>query len=442
MRRVFDILYACALIVASPWLLWRAVFRARNRRGWGQKLFGLVQPRTSKNPCVWLHAVSVGEVNLIEPVIDGLRQRRPDLEFVVSTTTETGYDLAKQKYDDHFVFFCPFDFSWAIKRVLHRLRPEMIVLAELEVWPNLVATAKANEIPVAVVNGRLSESSFKGYQRFRWLLGPTFKNLTSVSASTQCYADRFEQLGTPASCIQVTGSTKFDGVSVDRKNERTRKLVELAGLKPDDFVIVAGSTQPGESLLVAKIYQKLMKEFSNLRLIVVPRHPETCASVQKAIESSGLAVKLRSQMDNVHLETSADVDVVLVDVIGELSAWWGCANAAFVGGSMGGTLGADRGGQNMIEPAAYGVPVSFGPDTRNFSEIVTQLLDADAASVVEDEQSLSDFFRRVINEPAWAMRMGARAQKLVAQHSGASVRSVDQLIGLLGRGDEDRSRAA
>lgn len=429
-------------MVASPWLMWRAVFRSRNRRGWGQKLFGLVPPRTSRNPCVWLHAVSVGEVNLIEPVIEGLRQRRPDLEFVVSTTTETGYDLAKQKYDDHVVCFCPFDFTWAIRRAIHRLQPEMIVLAELEVWPNLVAIAKANEIPVAVVNGRLSESSFNGYQRLHWLLSPAFKNLTSVSASTQRYADRFEQLGTPASCIQVTGSTKFDGVSVDRKNEKTRKLAELAGLKPDDFVMVAGSTQPGESLLVARIYQKLVKDFSNLRLIVVPRHPETCASVHKALESSGLTVKLRSQMDSVHLEPSTDVDVVLVDVIGELSAWWGCANVAFVGGSMGGTLGADRGGQNMIEPAAYGVPVSFGPDTRNFREIVTQLLDADAALVVDDEQSLTEFFLRVIDEPAWAIRMGARARKLVTQHSGASERSVDQLIGLLRQTDEDRSRAA
>ena len=252
MSRVFDILYACALLVASPWLLWRAIFRSRNRRGWAQKLFGLVPPRRSENPCVWLHAVSVGEVNLIQSIIEGLRQRRPDLEFAISTTTETGFDLAKQKYDDHLVFFCPFDFSWAIKRVIGRLQPEVIVLAELEVWPNLIATAKANDVPVAVVNGRLSESSFRGYQRLRWLLSPTFKNLTRVSASTQQYADRFEQLGTPASNIQVTGSTKFDGVATDRKNEKTRTLVELAGLMPDDFVMVAGSTQPGESLLVGQ----------------------------------------------------------------------------------------------------------------------------------------------------------------------------------------------
>ena len=150
---------------------------------------------------------------------------------------------------------------------------------------------------------RLSESSFRGYQRLRWLLSPTFKNLTRVSASTQQYADRFEQLGTPASNIQVTGSTKFDGVATDRKNEKTRTLVELAGLMPDDFVMVAGSTQPGESLLVAKIYQKLVTEFSNLRLIVVPRHPETCGAVQKALESSGLSVKLRSQMDSVDMDS-------------------------------------------------------------------------------------------------------------------------------------------
>lgn len=439
MSRVFDILYACALVMASPWLLWRAIFRSRNRRGWGQKLFGLVPPRRSQNPCVWLHAVSVGEVNLIQPVIDGLRKRRPNLEFVISTTTEAGFDLAQQKYHDHSVLFCPFDFSWAIKRVIGRLRPDLIVLAELEVWPNLIATAQANEIPVAVVNGRLSESSFRGYRRFGWLLGSTFRKLTSVSASTQAYADRFAKLGTPKSRIQVTGSTKFDGVPMDRKNEKTRELVKLARLEPDDFVMVAGSTQPGESLLVAKIYQKLVSEFSNLRLILVPRHPETCSSVQKVLQSSGLSVKLRSKMDS---EQPSGVDVILVDVIGELSAWWGCANVAFVGGSMGGTVGANRGGQNMIEPAAYGVPVSFGPDTRNFREIVTQLLDADAATAVDDEQSLAEFFRRVITEPAWAVQMGMRARKLVVQHAGASDRTVDGLVELLGPDDSERARAA
>jgi len=246
-------------------------------------------------------------------------------------------------------------------------------------------------------------------------------------------------MGTPASRIQVTGSTKFDGVAMDRKNEKTQKLAELAGLKPDDFVMVAGSTQPGESLLVARIYQELVTEFSNMRLILIPRHPETCSSVRKVLESSGLNVTMRSEIDS---EQPAGANVILVDVIGELSAWWGCANAAFVGGSMGGTVGANRGGQNMIEPAAYGVPVSFGPDTRNFRSIVTQLLDADAAAVVDDEQSLANFFRRVITEPAWAMKMGTRARKLVTQHSGASDRTVEGLISLLGPTENDEARAA
>jgi len=439
LSRAFDILYGIALLIASPWLLWRAVFRSRNRRGWGQKLFGLVQPRSSENPCVWVHAVSVGEVNLIQPLIEGLQKRRPDLDVVISTTTETGYDLALQKYGQHSVFFYPFDFSWAIKRVIARLRPNLIVLAELEVWPNLISIADASDIPVAVVNGRLSESSFRGYQRFGWLLNSSFKKLTSVSASTQQYGDRFEQLGTPAARIQVTGSTKFDGVATDRKNEKTRHLVELAGLKPDDFVVVAGSTQPGESRMVGRIYQELVAEFSNLRLILVPRHPETCAAVKRELESSGLSVTLRSQLD---LPQSMDAGVILVDVIGELSAWWGCANAAFVGGSMGGAIGAKRGGQNMIEPAAYGVPVSFGPDTRNFREIVSQLLAEDAAMVVQDEASLTDFFRSVIADPVWATRMGMRARNLVAQHSGASDRTVDGLIELLPPASADRARAA
>ena len=415
------------------------MFRNRNRRGWGQKLLGLVQPRVSQKPCVWIHAVSVGEVNLLEQVIQRLRTRRPELEFVISTTTETGFDLASSKYHEHAVFFCPFDFSWATQRVLKRLRPDLIVLAELEVWPNLVASAKANEVPIAVINGRLSESSFGGYRKFRWLLGSAFENLTRVSASTKQYADRFEQLGTPAERIMVTGSVKFDGLMMDRKNEKTKTLAQLAGLKPDDFVIVAGSTQPGESLMVGKIYQELVAQFSNLRLVLVPRHPETCGSVQGVLEGAGVDVKLRSSIDS---DQSADSGVILVDVIGELSAWWGCANAAFVGGSMGGTVGANRGGQNMIEPAGYGVPVCFGPDTRNFREIVSQLLDADAATEVEDENGLKEFLLRAIMEPVWAVRMGLRAQNVVTQHSGASDRTVESLIELLPPSDNDQAHAA
>ncbi len=439
MSRVCDILYACVLLLTSPWLLWRALFRKRNRRGWGQKMFGLVPHRKSNGTCVWLHAVSVGEVNLLQPVMDRLQRQRPDVEFVISTSTETGFDLASEKYQPHCVFFYPFDFSWAIKRAINRLKPDLIVLAELEVWPNLVSIADENEIPVAVINGRLSESSFHGYRKIQRLLTPAFERLTHVSASTQQYADRFRAMGTRAERILVSGSMKFDGVTMDRKNGKTMELARAAGLKPDDFVIVAGSTQQGENLMIAKIYQELLAEHSNLKLILVPRHPETCPSVYGMMQRSGLSVTLRSEAGD---GTSKAADVMLVDVIGELSAWWGCANAAFVGGSMGGAIGANRGGQNMIEPAAYGVPVSFGPDTRNFREIVSELLQAEAACVVQDEDAMKEFFSKVIAEPMWALKMGKRSRDLVASHAGASDRTVENLVQLLPRENSHQSRVA
>jgi 3-deoxy-D-manno-octulosonic-acid transferase len=209
MRRIFDFLYASALIVASPWLVYRALFRGRNRRGWRQKLLGTIPRRETDCECIWLHAVSVGEVNLLAPVIERLQQQRPDAEFAISTTTETGFDLARTKYACHTVFFCPFDFSWAVKRALQRLRPSVIVLAELEVWPNLIAIATDQNIPVAVINGRLSESSFRGYRRAGRLLKPTFARLTQVAAANEQYADRFLQLGTPNDRVTVTGTVKF-----------------------------------------------------------------------------------------------------------------------------------------------------------------------------------------------------------------------------------------
>ena len=190
-----NVIYICFLVLASPWLLWRFLVSGKNRRGWNQKLFGAVQSRESSAPCIWLHAVSVGEVNLLAPILNQLTADRPDLEFVISTTTETGFDLANKKYPDQYVFFCPMDFTWAIKRVLKRLRPDVLVLAELELWPNLIRTSRSSGVPVAVVNARLSESSFNGYQKLAWVIRPSIRQLSLVAAQNSTYANRFLQLG-------------------------------------------------------------------------------------------------------------------------------------------------------------------------------------------------------------------------------------------------------
>lgn len=416
--------------------MWRYAVQGKNRRGWLQKIFGAVDARKSNGPCLWFHAVSVGEVNLLAPILRQLKQIQPDWVIVISSTTETGYDLARQKYPEHYIFFCPFDFTWAIKRVLKRLRPNALVLAELELWPNLIQTTRNAGLPIAVINGRLSASSFEGYQKIRWIISPTLKRLSWVAAQNETYARRFRDLGCNPENLCVTGSIKFDGVESDRNNAQTVRLSGLAELIPSDFVWVAGSTQLEEDLILAQTYQRLAKTIPNLKLILVPRHPERCGQLASRLDQLGIPHRFRSQFPNdsvaetgpprLDSETSL-APVLIVDVIGELGGWWGRADVAYVGGSMG-----HRGGQNMIEPAAFGTPISFGPHTENFRDIVEEFLEHEAATIVYDAESIQAFVESVFSQPDWAHQIGLRAQWVVNHRAGASRRTVESLCQLIG----------
>ncbi|MFT5302551.1 MAG: 3-deoxy-D-manno-octulosonic-acid transferase [Mariniblastus sp.] len=443
---ILNFLYASFLVMVSPWLLWRCVRAGKNKRGWGQKLLGRGLFRGSvarsngqaESRCIWVHAVSVGEVNLLAPVLSRLNQSHPDLEIVISTTTETGFDLAQQKYPQLEVFFCPMDFTWAIKRVIRRLRPAMLVLAELELWPNLIAKTSAAGIPVVVINGRLSENSFRGYRRLKWLVRPTFKRLAKVAVQNQVYADRFIELGCERTNVEVTGSVKFDGVPTDRRNEHSVELAKAANVQNDEFVFVAGSTQIEEDLIAARVYQQLQAQISGLRLVLVPRHPERCDALVAQLNEMNMPWVRRSAMLTGKVWPVADLSagnladvipaqpILVVDVIGELGGWWGVADVGYVGGSMG-----KRGGQNMIEPSAFGIPVSFGSNTVNFQQLVDELLVHDAAVVVRDQAELTTFVQRASKDSDWANEIGARAQNVVVSHVGASQRTVDCLSEVL-----------
>ncbi len=410
----------------------------KNRRGWLHKLFGWVPRRYGNATCIWFHAVSVGEVNLLFPVVERLKSLNPDLELVFSTTTETGYEVAKVKFPGHTIFFWPYDFSWAVGNAFGRIQPALIVLAELELWPNFIELASRYRsqrlqqgIPVAVINGRLSESSFRGYQRFGWLIRPIFAKLSLVAAQDSTYASRFVQLGCPSQRVLVTGNIKYDGVQTDRSNIYSEQCRQLANIQVGEFVFVAGSTQEAEDVLAAEVYCQLQSEFPQLRLILVPRHPERVARLVSMLTAKGLSAVRRSeiganrQFADFRIPPS-DCPILIVDVVGELNAWWGLADAAFVGGSMG-----TRGGQNMLEPAAYATPVCFGPNTKNFAQVVAQLLDAKGAVVVHDQAEMQQFVRKVMTNAEWAKALGQRAQHAILQHHGASDQTVQQLLSLL-----------
>ncbi|MGO9107642.1 MAG: 3-deoxy-D-manno-octulosonic acid transferase [Thermoguttaceae bacterium] len=441
MPYLLNIFYVILLVVASPWIVWSAVRTGKYREGYAEKLLGLAPRRTSNKKCIWLHAVSVGEVNLLAPLLRLIQCERPDWECVISTTTKSGMALAKKKCGGWTVFYCPLDFTWAVNAAMRRIRPDVLVLAELELWPNLVWSARRHGAAVAVINGRLSQQSFEGYCRIRPLVSRLLGSIDCIAVQDGTYAERFRALGARPETVQVTGSMKYDGAQTDRDNAATRRLATLAGLAANDMVFLAGSTQEPEESLALQVFQHLSGDWPQLRLIIVPRHPERFDCVARMLDASGVAWQRRTLLGAGSREQGAGNKgsgpllaapcpqfpprVLLVDVVGELGDWWGTAHVAFVGGSLG-----NRGGQNMIEPAAYGAAVSFGPNTRNFRDIVAALLERDAAVVVADGKQLLAFVRNCLANPAEAAARGQRAASLVLQQLGATERTFQLLLPL------------
>jgi 3-deoxy-D-manno-octulosonic-acid transferase len=342
--------------------------------------------------------------------------------------TQAGYRLALKRYAPRTVFYCPLDLSWAVNRAMKRVRPQVVVLCELELWPNLVAAARQHGSKVAIINGRLSDKSFRGYRRIHWLARRVLGQVDLVAAQNEEYAERFRTLGARADAVQVTGSIKFDGARTNRNSVETRRLAALAGIEDGDVVFLAGSTQDPEESLALDVFERVAGEFPHLRVILVPRHPERFEEVAAMLDRRGVKWQRRSLLNSSSDDQGANsARVLLVDAVGELGHWWGTARIAFVGGSL-----TSRGGQNMIEPAAYGAAVSFGPNTWNFRDIVSLLLDKDGAVVVRNHEELEAFVRRCLSEPRYADELGRRARELVLGQQGAADRTVELLHSLAG----------
>ncbi len=419
MSWLFNAVYCLLIAVASPWFLAARIRHGKYRDGWAVKLWGRIPPLSSSRSTFWFHAVSVGEVNALATILKPMRAAFPEHQFFITSTTRTGFELASKKFAQDTVGYAPLDFSWAVGRVLRTIRPEMIVLIELELWPNLLSAAKRAGIPVAIVNGRLSESSHRGYRRVRSLLSNAFDSIDLVAVQNQEYAKRFRDLGLPEERVVVTGSVKFDGANADRNNPLTKTLVDSAMIGTDDIIFLAGSTQRGEEAAAIDAFNSLAAEHPDLRLILVPRHPERFDEVAGLLNEQPMAWMRRSQLADASDDQLQSWRVLLVDSVGELGGWWGTSRFAFVGGSLG-----SRGGQNMIEPAAYGAAVSFGPNTRNFRDVTEMLLQHQAAVVVQDDAGLRQFILEGLSDPQGAYAMGERARRLVEQQRGATDRTI------------------
>lgn len=414
--------YLSALTLASPWLALRAARTGRYREGWSERLLGHVPQVEPLKKSIWVHGVSLGEVQLLRPLVERLAAVQSRHRILISTSTMTGMQVARKSLPQIDSFYCPLDFTWAVSAALDRLRPALIVLGELEVWPNWIALAAARNIPVAVVNGRLSDRSFRGYRRFSWLLGTAFGQLSLVAAQDQSTADRFLALGVQPQHIHVSGSLKFDNVNADRQHPEVLRLGKMVGLNGAHRVVVAGSTQDPEESAAANAMKGLLGRFPQLKLVVVPRHPERFNEVHRLLQQCNLKVLLRSTIAENNQANADDWQVLLVDTVGELKWWWGLAELALVGGSFGA-----RGGQNMLEPAAYGAKVAFGPNTRNFRHIVQSLLASDAVWQLPTLDTLASWIEDQLAHPERGAEKSARAVALIRSHQGAMERTIQLL---------------
>jgi 3-deoxy-D-manno-octulosonic-acid transferase len=466
MPYLLNIVYLLTLLALSPYLVYKSLTTRKYRRGFAAKFLGRAFHRESTLPCVWFHGVSVGEIHLLKPLLAEFRRRYPGCDAVISTTTDTGYDEACKRFPDLRVLFWPFDFSWAVRAALRAVNPTMVVLAESELWPNFLNAAQERGVPVVVVNGRMSPKSFANWQRILQPRTRTWKALSFAATpvvrrlfatvdtwavQTHEYALHYVLLGIAQDRIHVTGSIKYDGANSDRDNPQTHALRQLFGIESGELVWVAGSTQEPEETIALDIYRRLKEQHPRLRLFLVPRQKERFEEVARLLAESGLPYVRRSQMDQSgplaprvasdsrsESATMGDPKIALVDTIGELSALWGLADVAFVGGSLDGK----RGGQNMIEPAAYGAAVLFGPHTWNFRDTVERLLGVKGAVQIKDAAELEREVARLFADGNARQRLGAAAQAFVASQNGATRRTVDLFARWLRLPDAEMKRAA
>ena len=415
LQRVYDIVYLFLLTLISPFLLYRFVTSEKHRAGLRQRL-GNLPEWPDRGPRIWIHGVSVGEVLAAKSLVTVLERELPAHEIVISTTTKTGQEVARQHYAGHRVFYYPLDFSWSTRRVLERVRPRAVILMELEIWPNFLLSTSATEVPVLLVNGRISEQSFLRYGILQRVIPEPMDRIVLYCVQTRTYEERFLRLGVPADHVKVTGTMKFDNIATNGGEELRREVLSELGVREGERVLMAGSTHPGEEEALFDVFRALQARAPEFRFVVVPRHPERIPEVEAMLKRKGARVIRKTRLAGEDPSGA----VLLVDTMGELARIYAAADIVFVGGSL-----VPHGGQNMMEPAGLGRPVVFGPHIQNFRESVDILLDGRAAVMVNGPGEIEEAVIRLAEDPVAAARMGARARQVVIDNQGASERIME-----------------
>jgi 3-deoxy-D-manno-octulosonic-acid transferase len=424
----YNLALLAALVIASPWWLWRMAATRKYREGLRERV-GRVRAGLSEDdslrPVVWLHAVSVGEVLAVSRLVHELETALPAHRILISTTTRTGQSLARERFGADRVFYCPLDLPWAVRNYLNALKPQLLILAETEFWPNLLTGCFRRQIPVAVVNARISDRSWPRYRALRGLWRPILSKLTAVLAQTETDAERLKAIGCRPERVIVAGNLKFDVRALRESAALSLLREKAAGLR----LIVAGSTLEGEEVALLKAWPRLLDADPNLALVLAPRHPERFGAVAGLLTQSQFHWSRRSEWSTDSTNpprTLEPGEIILLDTIGELASVYSLAAVAFVGGSL-----VPAGGHNPLEPAQFGVPIVMGLHYTNFRAIVDELR-AHQAIRIADQRNLAPAFIELLSDSARASAMGARAKQVFEQQAGVTARCVEALAELLG----------
>lgn len=426
MRRILDALYCPALFGALPYWLCKIPQARRYRAGVIERL-GFVTPRESSRKCLWIHCASVGEASIPRELVRRFRERHPDWQIVFSTMTDTGAERLRKLYPGSGVFYWPLDLSGCVDRALDRVRPDMLLLVEQELWPNAILGFRAAGVPVGIINGRIRQSSVPFVRTLIRLLRPISEAIRFCCARSEADAERYASVGLLRSRISVSGSLKYEALDAEVSPEEVEKLRSLFGFSPESPVLVGGSTHPGEESLIAQVWDNLRKEYPDLRLVLAPRHIERADQLAVELSSAGFQVVRKTDLEDSAAQPDDDC-LVLVDTIGDLVACYAMATCVFVGRS----LFPPGGGQNMMEPAALGRPVIVGEHTGNFDPEMEILNDSRAVIQVGDEEELQRVCARLLGNPAERKELGRNARNAIRKNQGAAAKTIQHVERLIG----------
>jgi 3-deoxy-D-manno-octulosonic-acid transferase len=417
---LYNVLLGIAALFAVPYFAFRMMLTGKYKKSLGPK-FGFIRPEVIEkmkgSPRIWVHAVSVGEVTAAAPIITSLREHFPGACIVLSTGTETGQEMARRIVPEATAFiYYPLDIPWVVTKVIRQVKPDIFIPTETELWPNFIRICRKNSVKIVMVNGRISPRSFKRYVMTRFFWKHVLESIDEIGVISDVDGERLRSLGMPASRVHVHGNAKYDSLAARASSEIKGEISRRLNMAQDDRVFVAGSTHEGEEQIVLDVYERLLDTYPDIKLIIIPRHIERCRAVSALIGEKGF----KDSITMTEIERGrkrVDERVIVIDVIGELFKVYSLATVVFCGGSL-----VPRGGQNILEPAAWGKVIFYGPFMDDFRDERELLEKSGAGITVKSREELLEGILKLMSDPPGLAGKGECGRAVVIANMGAAER--------------------